>query len=68
MRAGILGTRFLLHFNINSKVLHVHATALLGQISTSHNAAGSFPKGSVQAVTHKVPKVWSFETQLVCIT
>ena len=46
LRALSQDTGFLLHFTPNSEPLYIHATALLGQSSTSHSATRPSPKGS----------------------
>lgn len=57
LKATNLDDRFLLHFNINSKYLAVHAIVLLGQNSTNFSMEHTPPEGQYGTVLYWVPKI-----------
>lgn len=58
---GQPGLRNLLCLMLNTTLLHIGATAFLGQTGMSPSMARPTPRGITQSVPHEVPKVWSLK-------
>ena len=59
LRTANLDAGFLLHLILNTKLLGIGVTALLGQTSTSPSTSRPSPRGLVESTLHWFPNVWT---------